>query len=140
MTGIDRTKLKYDEKLGSYRGRIVVGGRKFDTFISVPEKRAERAWAVAQKAVDLVLNRFAAIERNLQKQLAPALVMWIEKEVGVPEVSRRVVAAMKATKVITLSADEEYANLYFNGPRFVRRHAIEVTMTRRGKLYVKLAG
>jgi hypothetical protein len=140
MSAIDRTKLKYDEKLRSYDGRIVVGGRKFDVGVRVPEKRPERAWAVAEKAIDLVLTRFAAVERNVEKQLAPRLVMWMEKEVAVAEVSRRVVEAMQATKVITLSADEDYANLYFNGPRFVRGHAIEVTMTKRGKLYVKLAG
>jgi hypothetical protein len=140
MAVIDRTKFKHDDAFGALRGRFAVDGQKFEAIITVPEKRPERAWAVAEKAVDLVLNRFPAIEKDIEKGLATRLVMWIDKKVAVSEVSRRVVAAMKATKVITLSADEEYANVYFKGPRFVRGHAIEVTMTKRGKLYVKLAG
>jgi hypothetical protein len=68
------------------------------------------------------------------------LVLWFEKEIEVREITQRVVEAMQATKVITLSADHEWASIYFNGPRFVRGHAIEVTRTKRGKLYVGLAG
>ena len=56
------------------------------------------------------------------------------------EIARRVVAAMRATKVIAVHADHESANLYFNGPRFVRGHKVEVTMAKGGKLYPKLAG
>jgi hypothetical protein len=140
MAVIDRTKLKYDETFAAYRGRFAVGGRKFEAIVTVPEARPERAWAVAEKAVDLVLSCFAAIEKDVAKNLAPRLVMWIEKEVEVAEIARRVVEAMKATKVISVHANHEHANIYFNGPRFVRGHKIEVTMVRGGKLYVKLAG
>jgi hypothetical protein len=140
MAVIDRTKLKHDETFGALRGRFVVDGQKFEAIITVPEKRPERAWAVAEKAVDLVLNRFAAIEKEIGKDLATRLDFWFENEVALQEVTRRVVEAMKATKVISLHADHESANLYFNGPRFVRGHKIEVTMAKGGKLYVKLAG
>jgi hypothetical protein len=140
MAVIDQKKLKYDEKFAAYRGRFVVGGRKFEGIVTVPEKRPERAWATAEKAVDLVLHRFSAIEKEVEKRLAPILVMWIEGEVEVTEIARRVSEAMKATKVISVHADHEFANLYFNGPRFVRGHRIEVTMVKGGKLFVKLAG
>jgi hypothetical protein len=140
MAVIDRTKLKYDETFAAYRGRFAVDGRKFEAIIRVPKKQPERAWAATEKAVDLVLNRFPAIEKDIEKGLATRLVMWIEKEVEVSEVTRRVVEAMKATKIISLHADHESANLYFDGPRFVRGHKIEVTMAKGGKLYIKLAG
>jgi hypothetical protein len=60
--------------------------------------------------------------------------------VEVAEIARHVAEAMKATKVVSVHADHESANIYFNGPRFVRGHKIEVTMAKGGKLYVKLAG
>jgi hypothetical protein len=140
MTAIDRTKFKHDETFGALRGRFAVDGQKFEAIISLPDKRPERAWAVADKAVDLVLNRFAAIEKDIEKNLAPRLIMWIEQDVEVAEIARRVTEAMKATKVISVHADHEFANIYFNGPRFVRGHKIEVTMAKGGKLYIKLAG
>jgi hypothetical protein len=140
MTVIDRSKCKHDEKFGAYRGRFAVDGKKFDAMVTVPEKRPERAWGVAEKAIDLVLNHFNTIEKEIEKGLAASLVMWIEKEVEVSEITRRVVEAMKATKVISVHADHASADIYFDGPRFVRGHKIEVTMTSRGKLYVKLAG
>jgi hypothetical protein len=74
------------------------------------------------------------------KGLATRLVMWIEMEMEIEEITRRVVEAMKATKVISLHADHESANVYFNGPRFARDHKIDVTMARGGMIYVKLAG
>jgi hypothetical protein len=140
MAVIDRTKLKYDEKFEAYRGRFVAGGREFDAIVTVPKTRPERAWAVGEKAVELVLKRFSAIEKDIVKNLAARLVMWIEKEIEVAEIARRVVEAMKATRVISVHADHECANIYFNGPRFVRGHKIEVTMARGGKLFIKLAG
>jgi hypothetical protein len=140
MTVIDHSKFKHDERFGAYCGRFAVDGQKFEAMVTVPEKRPERAWAVAEKAIDLVLRRFNTIEKEIEKGLATSLVMWIEKEVGVAEITRRVVEAMKATKVISVHADHAWADIYFNGPRFVRGHKIEVTMTSRGKLYVKLAG
>jgi hypothetical protein len=97
MTVIDRSKFKHDERFGVYRGRFAVDGQKFEAMVTVPEKRTERAWVVTEKAIDLVLNRFNTIEKEIEKGLATSLVMWIEKEV-------------------------------------------EVTMTSRGKLYIKLAG
>ena len=137
---IDRTKLKHDEAFGALRGRFVVNGQKFEAIITVPEKRPERAWVVAERAVDLALNRFASIEKSVEKDLAPGLDMWFEKEIETKEIVRRLVEAIKATKVISLHADHEAANLYFNGPRFVRGHKIEVTLVKGGKVYVKLAG
>src|SRR5262249_15506498 len=127
MAVIDRTKLNHDETFGALRGRFVVDGQKFEAIITVPEKRPERASAVDEKAVDLVLNRFAAVEKDIGKGLATRLDFWLEKEITVQEITRRVVEAMKATKVISLHANHESANLYFNGPRFVRGHKIEVT-------------
>jgi hypothetical protein len=53
-----------------------VDGRKFEAIVTIPEKRPERAWAVVEKAVDLVLNRFSAIEMDIEKNLATRLVMW----------------------------------------------------------------
>jgi hypothetical protein len=47
---------------------------------------------------------------------------------------------MKATPVISVFADHEFATIYFDGPRFVRGHRIEVTMAKGGKLYTKLMG
>jgi len=140
MAVIDRTKFQRDDKLGAFRGRFAAGAQKFEAIVTVPGARPERAWAMAEKAVDLVRNRFTAIEKDVEKGLATRLVMWIEKEIEVAEVARRVVEAMKATKVISVHADHEYANIYFNGPRFARGHKIEVTMTRTGRLYTKLAG
>jgi len=140
MAAIDRTKFKHDDTLGALRGRFDVGGQKFEAIITVPEARPERAWVIAEKAVDLVLNRFPAIAKDIETGLATRLVMWIEKEVEVAEIVRRVTEAMKGTKVISVHADHESANIYFNGPRFVRGHKIEVTMTKGGKLYTKLAG
>ena len=139
-TVIDHKKLMYDEEFAAYCGRFVVEGRTFEAIVTVPETRPERAWAIAEKAVDLVLHRFSAVEKDVEKNLAPRLVMWIAGEVEVAEIARRVSAAMKATKVISVHADHEFANIYFNGPRFVRGHRIEVTIAEGGKLYTKLAG
>jgi hypothetical protein len=139
-TVIDHKKLMYDEEFAAYCGRFVVDGRTFEAIVTVPEKRPERSWAIAEKAVDLVLHRFSTVEKVVEKKLAPRLVMWIAGEIEVAEIARRVSAAMKATKVILVHADHEFANIYFNGPRFVRGHRIEVTMAKDGKLYTKLAG
>jgi hypothetical protein len=82
MAVIDHKKLKYDEEFAAYCGRFVVEGRKFEAIVTVPELRPERAWAIAEKAVDLVLHRFSAVEKDVEKNLAPRLVMCIAGEVA----------------------------------------------------------
>ena len=137
---IDRRKLKYDDEFDAFRGKFRVGEQRFAGIVTVSEGHPERAWAVAEKAIDIVLNRFEKLEKVIHQKLSPELDNWIEKVMEADEVTRRVVEAMKRTLIIDVHADDDSANLYFKGPRFLLGHSVEVRISARGKVSVGLAG
>lgn len=130
---INRDDFRPDEH-GGVAGTFTAGGMRFECHIMTRGADLERAWQNAERAARLVLDRFRAIERRVRSDLAPKLDLWTSERVSLAALTRRVVAAMRASKTVILHGRDTFAEAIFDGPDVALGHGVRVAVGTDGRI------
>jgi hypothetical protein len=130
---IDRHAFRPHEH-GGVEGVFTAGGRQFECYVLTRGTDMERAWRNAERAVRLVLDRFPTIERRVRSDLAPNLDHWTSERVSLAELTRRTVAAMRASKTVILQVRDTFSEAIFDGPDIALGHGVCVTVDTAGRI------
>lgn len=130
---IDREAFRPHE-YGGVAGVFTAGGMRFECSVQTETADVERAWENAERLVELVLDRFATIERRVRSDLAPSLDCWTPEKVSLAELARRTTAAMRASKTVILNVTDAESEAIFDGPDIALGHAVSVVMGKGGRI------
>jgi hypothetical protein len=140
MPVIDRSRFQPTDS-GGMTGTFAAGGWRFDCHLYAKSGDLDRAWRTCEALVGLLVDRFDEVERAVAG-FGPTLNIWAPDDVSQAEAVRRTLEAMGRTEVVYLSVgDAGRGSACFDGPDFVRGHAVQVTAAEDGRLSnVTLAG
>jgi hypothetical protein len=131
---IDRATFR-PHKYGGVAGVVTTGGKRFECSVKTESADVERAWENAELLLRLVLDRFATIERRVRSDLVPNIDHWTSEKVSLAELARRTTAAMRASKTVVLNVTDTDSEAIFDGPDFVRGHAVSVVVNKDGRIF-----
>jgi hypothetical protein len=130
---IDRAAFQ-PRQFGGVEGAFTLDGVRFECCVKSADGDVERAWANAERLVDLILNRFTSIEHRVRSDLAPSLDAWTEEKLSLAELTRRTTAAMLASESVALNVSDSLSAAFFEGPDIVLDHVVCVRVDGAGRI------